>query len=215
MQPSDYPAGLSELEFLEAYYSSGLRKPSVVADSVLRSLVLAGQSDRLVLSGLVAEQLAEACRRLCAVYLALSDRRHPIARTLMGPLPREDEWVTFAQHAATFTPEQMLRELSLDDSALEAAKKLRGLGDLGELAPLVAAAESGNPMFLVPSLPSGRTPIAGWLRGTNGDGEATVVEVLLEEHEVASLADLTAELTGIARRFLGAYLEARRTAGRR
>lgn len=215
MPNDEYPGGLTELAFLEAYYASALRKPSIVADSVLRAIVLAGATERLVLSGLVAEQLAEACRRLTAVYQALGDRRHPIARTLMGPLPGKDAWVAFAQHAGTFTPEQMVRELSLDETAIGAAKKLRSMGDLGGLTSLVEASEGGTPMFLVPSTLSGRTPEFGWLSGTNGTGGAAVVEVSLEEHEVATLADLTAELTGIARGFLDSYLHARRSAGRR
>jgi hypothetical protein len=213
--PDSYPGGLSELEFVSAYHASALRKPSVVADSVLRALVLSGQGDRSMLSGLIAEQLAEACRRLAAVYHALSDRTYSVARSLMQPLPGAGEWVAFAQAAASFTPEQMLRELSLPESALDAARKLRSLDNLGVLEPYVAAAEVGALMFLVAPTASARPASHGWLAGADAEGNPVAIEVLFEEGQAAALADLTSDLTGIARSFLGAYLDARRGAGRR
>lgn len=213
--PDTYPGGLTELDFVAAYHSSALRKPSVVADSVLRSLVLSGQGDRAMLSGLIAEQLAESCRRLVAVYRALSDRTYSVARTLMQPLPGAQEWVAFAQDAGSFTPEQMLRELSLPDSALDAAAKLRSLDNLGALEPYVAAAEVGALMFLVAPTASARPASHGWLAGTDAAGNAVAIEVLFEEQQAAALADLTSDLAGIARAFLGSYLDARRGAGRR
>ncbi len=198
--------------FVEAYWSSALRKPSVVADSVLRALVLAGQSERYSLSGLIAEQLAEACRRLAAVYLALGDRRHPVAQTLLEPLPGAAAWLAFAQDAGVMTPEQMIRHLSLDESALEVATRLRGMENLGVLDAYVAAAERGSPMFLVPA-GGARGPQSGWLAGQTASGDLTAVEVLLDEGQAAALADLTADLSAIARGLLGSYLDARRTAG--
>ncbi len=213
--PDTYPGGLSELDFVAAYHSSALRKPSVVADSVLRSLVLSGQGDRAMLSGLIAEQLAEASRRLVAVYLALSDRTHPVARTLMQPLPGAKEWVAFAQDAGTLEPEQMLRHLSLPEPALDAAMKLRSLDNLGVLEPYVAAAEVGALMFLVAPTASARPPSHGWLAGADAEGRPVAIEVLFDEGQAAALADLTSDLTGVARAFLGAYLDARRGAGRR
>lgn len=209
-----YPGGLSELEFVEAYYATALRKPSVVADSVLRALVLAGQGERYVLSGLIAEQLAEACRRLTAVYGALADRRFPVAQTLLARLPGAVEWLALAQDAGSMTPEQMLRHLSLDASALEDATRLRGLDNLGALEGYVAAAAATTPMFLVRATGGSRAPLSGWLSGPDAGGGSISVEVLLEEQEAASLADLTADLASIARGFLGAYLHARHTAGR-
>ncbi|MEX0782290.1 MAG: hypothetical protein WD557_06535 [Dehalococcoidia bacterium] len=213
--PTTYPGGLSELDFVEAYCASALRKPSVVADSVLRALVLAGQNERAALSGLIAEQLAEACRRLAAVSGALSNRTHSVARTLMQPLPGAGQWMAFAQDAGTLTPEQMLRHLSLGDAALDAATKLRSLDNLGALQPYVAAVEVGALMFLLPPSRGSRAPTFGWLAGADASGEPVAIEVLLDEQEAAALADLTADLSGIARAFLGAYLDARRGAGRR
>lgn len=207
-----YPGGLSELDFVEAYLRGALRKPQVVADSLLRSLVLAGQNDRLILSGLLAEQLAEACRRLAAVHIALSDRTYPVARTLARPLPGLAAWVAFAQQAGTFTPEQLLRELSLGDDALASARTLRAQPDLGSLNELVAAAEHGSGMVLLPGVHASEC----WYAGP-GDGDAEPIAAALgtEEADAAMLADLTADLCGVARGFLGAYLDARRGAGRR
>jgi hypothetical protein len=213
--PDSYPGGLTELEFVGAYEASALRKPSVVADSVLRALVLAGQGERSMLSGVIAEQLAEACRRLAAVYLALSDRTHPVARSLIRPLPRAREWVAFAADAGTLTPEQMLRQLSLSEAALDAATKLRSLDNLGALEPYVAAAESGALMFLVAPTASARPAAHGWLAGVDQEGTPVAIEVLFDEQQAAAIADLTSDLSGIARGFLGAYLDARRGAGRR
>jgi hypothetical protein len=209
-----YPGGLAELEFVEAYCASALRKPSVVADAGLRTLVLAGQGERHALSGLIAEQLAEACRRLAAVYVALADRRHPIARALLGPLPGAEAWLALAQDAGVMTPEQTIRHLSLDDSALEFATRLRSMSNLGELGAYVAAAHGGTPMFVVPA-GGARGPQSGWLSGPAGDGGTAAVEVRLDEREAAALADLTADLCGIARGFLGTYISSRRRAGRR
>ncbi len=205
---------MTELEVVEAYWSSALRKPSVVADSALRALVLAGQSERYSLSGLIAEQVSEACRRLAAVYLALGDRRHPVAQTLFGPLPGATEWLAFAQDAGVMTPEQMIRYLSLDESALEIAQRLRGMENLGALDAYVAAAEGGSAMFLVPA-GGARGPRSAWLAGQSVSGELVAVEVLLDEGQAAAMADLTADLCAIARGLLGSYLDARRTAGRR
>lgn len=208
--PEAYPAGLRELDFVEAYWASVLKKPSAVADSALRGLVLAGQAERAMLAGLIAEQLAEACRRLAAVWVALADRRYPVARILAAPLPGVDAWRGLAQDAGSLSPEQILRHLSLDDSALDAATRLRGLDVLADLEPYVAAAEAGSPMFLVPSNGS-RVPEVGCLAG---HGEASqAVEVYLDERSAAGLADLASEVTTVSRSFLGAYLAARRGAG--
>lgn len=210
MDESPYPGGLRELDFVEAYLRGALRKPQVVADSLLRSLVLAGQSDRLILSGLLAEQLAEACRRMVAVYEALSDRRYPVARTLAGPLPGFERWQGFIQVAATFTPEQMLRELSLGDDALPAARNLRAQPDLAAVSDIVASAAGGGGMVLIPP---GREAECWYASG--GPGLPIASSLGTDESDAASLADLTADLCGIARGFLGSYLDARRGAGRR
>ena len=215
MRDLAYPGGLSELDFVATYASSTLRKPQVVADSALRTLVLATRADRIVLTGLVAEQLAEACRRLTAIYVALSNRQHSIAKWLLGPLPGVEAWQEMIQDAGMLTPEQILRHLSLDDSALEYAERLRGQPDLGALTDLVAAASTGGGMLLVPWLESHRGPIEIHYAGCSVDGNNGASALVgVEESDAAHLADLTADMSSIARGFLDTYLGSRRTAGR-
>lgn len=215
MEGVTYPGGLSELDFVQAYCDSTLRKPQVAADSALRALVNAAAVDRLMLAGLLADQVAEACRRLAAVHGALADRRFPVARSLMGPLPGAAAWRAFAQQAGTFTPEQMLRELSLADSALDAARKLRAQPSLGQLDGLVEAAEAGSAMLVVPPYDTRRVPTEILFAGITREGGSAAVVLGAGEGDAATLADITADLCGIARSFLQAYLGSRRTAGRR
>ncbi|MBI2767818.1 MAG: hypothetical protein HYX53_18130 [Chloroflexi bacterium] len=211
-----YPGDLGELAFVESYANGALRKPQVVADALLRSLVLSGQNDRLILLGLLAEQLAEACRRLTAVHGGLADRRFPLARVLAGPLPGRDEWTLFVQQAATFTPEQMVRDLSLGEDALPSAQRLRAQPDLAALGGLVGAAEGGSAMLLLPPVGSrDGGPASCWFAGIDRGGEPVAAVLGSTEGDAATLADLTADICGIARGFLGSYLDARRNAGRR
>ncbi len=208
-----YPGALSELDFVECYSQSTLRKPQVAADSALRTLVLASQGDRVLLVGLVAEQLAEAARRLVAVHDALADRTRNIARSLSAPLPGIEAWISFIQGAASCPAEEMLRRLNLNETALDAAVRLRAQPDLSSITPLVAASASLNAMILVPGLDGRRAPNE-LLLATGGTG-TTAVALGVREEDAAMLADITADLSSIARGFLGAYLSARRGAGRR
>ncbi len=213
MAANPFPGGLSELEFVESYWRSALKKPQMAADSTLRSLVFAEAGDRAILTGLIAQELAEACRRLVAVSAALADRRISVARSLLQPLPGVTEWTAFIQQAATFTPEQMLRELSLDSSAMPHATSLRAQSDLAALSGLVAAAEAGNPMLLLPPGGNRNVPSECWFAGIGHDGEPFAASFGVEEQDAANLADLTADLSSIARGFLATYLSARQAAG--
>ena len=214
-EPTALPGGLSELEFVEAYVRSALTKPQMAADAALRALVFAAESERAILAGLIGQELGEACRRLVAVYDALSDRTYSVARSLLRPLPGVPEWKTFIHHAAIFTPEQIVRQMSLGDDALQHARVLRGQPDLHLLTGLVAAAATGNSMLLIPGLGQRNVPDECWFAGVNGDGETFTASFGASETDAANLADLTADLSGIARGFLGSYLDARRGAGRR
>lgn len=208
-----FPGDLSELDFVEAYWRAALKKPQMAADSALRALVFAEAGDRAILTGLIAQELAEACRRMVAVHGALSDRRISIARSLLQPLPGAEAWIAFVQQAGTFSPEQMLRELNLGDQALEAARQLRAQPGLADLTSLVAAAETGNAMLLIPN---GR-PVAEecWLAGVNNVAEPVASSFGASEPDATGLADLVADLSSIARGFLGTYLGHRRSAGKR
>lgn len=209
-----FPGNMSELDFVEAYAKSALRKPQMAADAALRTLVFSDSGDRAILVGLIAQELAEACRRLVAVYAALSDRTHTVARSLLRPLPGQSDWMRFVQRAATISPEQMLRELSIGSDALEAAQLLRSQPELGELAGLVAAAETGNPMLLIPDLARRHVAEECWLAGIDSSGEPIASSFGSSEGDATTLADITADISTIARDFLMSYLNARRGAGR-
>jgi hypothetical protein len=208
-----YPGELSELEFVESYARTALRKPEMAADAALRALVFSDSGDRAILTGLIGLELAEAARRLVAVYDALADRRFPVARSLLRPLPGVEEWRVFVHRAATFAPEQTLRELGLGDSALEHARALRGQPSLPDLEGLVAAAATGNPMLLAPN--AGRRNVIEecWFSGVDPEGQPFAIAFGAGENDAANLADLTGDLCRIARGFLTSYLEGRRGAG--
>ena len=207
-----FPGGLSELQFVEAYWRSALKKPQMAADSALRALVFSDSAGRALLTGLIASELVEACRRLVAVHTALSDRRFSIAQTLLRPLPGAAEWAAFVHQAGTFTPEQMLRELSLGEDALEHAEHLRSQPALADFTAMISAAETGNAMLLTPN---GRNVADEcWLGGVDSNGESVASSFGTSESEATTLADVTADLSAIARGFLGAYLGHRLDAGR-
>jgi hypothetical protein len=215
VQQHPYPAGLSELEFLDIYERSALRKPQVAADAALRTLVLAGTSDRVTLTALIAQQFVEAARRLVAVHEALGNRREPVALALTRPLPGAAEWRDFAQRAGTLEPEDMLRNLALNETARPSAELLRRQPDLGQFTELIRACETGSEMLLVRESNGSRAPVEFWLAGIGRDGEPAQAAIGTAEDDAAMFADLTADLSSVARGFLGAYLGARRTDGRR
>jgi hypothetical protein len=215
MYPVTFPGGLSELEFVNVYARSALRKPQLAADAALRALVFAESGERAILTGLIGCELAESCRRLVAVYNALSDRRYSIARTLLRPLPGVEEWQEFIHWAAILSPEQTLRELSLPDDALPHATLLRSQPDLPGLTSLVAAACTGNAMLLVPGLDRRQVPTESWVTGVGDEGECISSSFGAGEMDAIALADLTGDFSSIARGFLMSYLGARYNAGRR
>lgn len=208
-----YPGELSELDFVESYARTALRKPEMAADAALRTLVFSESGDRAILTGLIGLELAEAARRLVAVYDALADRRYPVAQSLLRPLPGVEEWRTFVHRAATFAPEQTLRELGIGDSALPHAVALRGQPSLPDLEGLVAVASTGNPMLLAPGIGQRNIIEECWFAAVDGAGNPFVNPFGAGENDAANLADVTGDLCRIARGFLLAYLEGRRGAG--
>ena len=211
---ASFPGNMSELGFVEAYAKSAVRKPQMAADAALRALVFSESGDRAILAGLIAQELAEACRRLVAVYEALSDRTHSVARSLLRPLPGLAQWADFVQRAATISPEQMLRELAIGEDALRAAQLLRAQPELGELSGLVAAAETGNPMLLIPDLARRQVAEECWLAGVDASGEPIASSFSASEGDATTLADIPADISTIARDCLLSYVNARRGAGR-
>ncbi len=208
-----FPGDLSELDFVEAYARSTLRKPEMAADAALGRLVFAEAGDRAILGGLIGLELAEGCRRLVAVHRALFDRTYPVARTLSSPLPGLAEWREFTHRVATAAPEQLVRDLALSEEVLGAAQDLRSQPSLPDLDGLIAAAASANPMLIIPNGTPGRIASECWFSGTDASGQVFTSAFAADEGAAASLADLTADLCRIARRFLLDYVRTRRGAG--
>lgn len=208
-----YPGDLSELDFVEAYARSTLRKPEMAADAALGRLVFAELGDRAILAGLIGLELAEACRRLVAVHGALFDRVYPVARTLSAPLPGLEQWRSFTHRIAVASPEQTLRDLALSDGAMQAARDLRSQPSLPDLDGLVAAAASANPMLIIPTATPGGIASECWFSGSDAAGQVFTSAFAADEGAAASLADLTADLCRIARGFLLDYVRSRRGAG--
>lgn len=215
MTQPGFPGGLSELEFVEAYCAAAVLKPSAAADAALHALVFADTIDRPLLVGAIAHELTEAALRLVAVFEALSDRRYSVGRSLMKPLPGIEQWSSFIQYAAIFSPEQMVRELSLGDDALPYAESLRGQSNLADYTGLIAAAAARNGILLIPQSQRYPGPTECWYAGLDADGEPTAASFETSEHHAAGLADVTGDLTNIAHGFLSCYLATRRSTARR
>jgi hypothetical protein len=208
MNADTYPGGLSELRFVETYWRLTLRKPQVGADAALRAMVTAGAADRGPLVGVLASHAGEAARRLVAVYEALDDRTYPIARRLQGPLPGRAAWDSFTATVMALQPSQLAWRLGVGEDGLEALERMRSMGDLGWIGPCVSASEEGALLIDGPGEHSDGIAIAR--AGTSADQP-----LRLREDDAAALADATADMTSVARGLLGAYLDARRMAGRR
>ena len=209
MAETSYVAGLTEIRFLEEYERTVLSKPQMVADAALKALAFAPPYERPALVGMLAEQLVEAALRLTAVFEALDDRRVSIAEHLRGPLPGVEAWVALAQLAGTAEPEGVVRRLALDEGAVESATQLRGL-PIPEWLPALIEASTAPDSLAMPA-PIDQLAITG----TNAEGERLEVRLAAGENDTVAMADLIADLCSVARGFLGAYLQARRSLGQR
>ncbi len=200
-----------DLEFLRRYEATTLWKPQVVADNVLTGIFLADTTYRAPLAALLLQESVEAARRLAAVWHALADRSMPVARRLRAPLPGPEGWSALASAVGmTEAPEDILRTLGLDESALESATELLEFGGLTWFTDAIRASESGPPdVTVIPGQPA----TLQWV-GHDGAGEPVRVHVLLEDDRVIALGDATGDFVTWARDFLGAYMDAR-TAARR
>lgn len=204
MRPvAEYPGGLSEREFLQAYHRSTLRLPQVATDSLLRSMVTAAEADRPPLLAALGLMAGLAARHLTAVSLALSERTRPVAVQLLRPLPGADAWREFLQRIATRAPAVVAGDLGLSPGGNPYAERLRSLGDLTWLTPLVAVSERHG--FLL--APVGQWRPAGDVWPVVDDAASVSPSVVLRDEDAATLAETTVELTAVARGFLGVYLE--------
>ena len=201
---SDYPGARSELEWIERYTDSALRKPQVATDTVLSSLFLADAGHRPALIQLIVQELVESARRLNAVWLALATRTRPVGRTLLEPLPGADDWEAFATAVQGVPAHDIVRTLALDDSALQTAGELAETPDLDWYARLIRCYEGGPPAWLtIASTPDRTTLLAV---GPARDGGEVLLPLELSEDDAVALADATGDFAGFARDLLGTHL---------
>src|SRR5690606_23881242 len=166
---------------------------------------------RAPLAALLLQESVEAARRLAAVWHALADRSMPVVRRLRAPLPGPEGWSALASAVGmTEAPEDILRTLGLDESALESATELLEFGGLTWFTDAIRASEAGPPDVTVTP---GQPATLQWV-GHESGGERVTVHVLLEDDRVIALGDATGDFVTWARDFLGAYLDARTGANR-
>ena len=77
-----------------------------------------------------------------------------------------------------------------------------------------AAAEPGSPMLLIPDLGKRQVAEECWLAGVDSEGDPITSSFGASEGDATTLADITADISTIARDFLMSYVAARRGAGR-
>ena len=209
MADEQLPGNLAEIDFLHAYLTHGLRKPQIVADNVLTGIFLTDVRYRGALTALLVQEAIEAARRLAAVWVALTDRTRPVARTLAGPLPGADAWLRLAraveEAAAAEHPAALLRMMSIDDSALQSAQELCAFEGLARFEVPLRVYAPGPPVV---TLKSG-APGMLLLSNVASNGEPVEAKMALTDEQIVALGDSTGDFTTWASDFLGAYLEGR------
>ena len=209
MPDQQLPGNLAEIDFLHAYLTHGLRKPQIVADNVLTGIFLTDVRYRGALTALLVQEAVEAARRLAAVWVALTDRARPVARTLAGPLPGADAWLTLAraveEAAAAEHPAALLRMMSIDDSALQSAQELCAFEGLARFEVPLRVYAPGPPVVTVKS----GAPGTLLLSNVAANSEPVEAKMALSDEQIVALGDSTGDFTTWAGDFLGAYIEGR------
>jgi hypothetical protein len=199
-----------ELTFLRAYEATTLTKPQVVADNVLTGIFLADTAHRAALASLLLQEAVEAARRLSAVWQALSSRSTPVVDVLRAPLPNVSRWEALAAAVeGVEDPAEVLRVLGIDDSARESADEMLEFTGLSWFSNAIRTFEAGPAAF---TLEPG-TPLTVVATGHDRSGARAETRVLLEDDRVIALGDATGDFVTWARDFLGAYMDARESAG--
>jgi hypothetical protein len=207
-------AAHDDLVFLRAYESATLMKPQIVADNVLTGIFLADTSHRAALSALLLQESVEAARRLAAVWHALADRSRPIVAALSQPLPDAARWDAFAQAVAdAAAPAALLRAINVDDSAMQSAEEMLEFAGLSWFANAIRTFEAGPPAVTLAPAEAG-TSASIRVRGTDRAGTPAETTVWLEDDRVIALGDATGDFVTWSRDFIGAYIDARESAGR-
>ena len=208
-----YPGNLSEAEFLTAYAGHALRKPQVVADNVLTGIFLTDVRYRGALTALLVQESVEAARRLAAVWVALTDRTRPVARSLAGPLPDTSAWVRFARAvedaAIAEHPAALLRAMAIDDSALQSVEELCAFQGLARFEVPMRVYEPGPPTATVSGTNPGALRLSNTTPNATGTGDPIEARMSLSDEQIIALGDATGDFTAWAGDFLGAYIEGR------
>ena len=194
-----FPVGLDEKQFLELWCNSLIPKPQVIADLILKSFPFAMPSDKPTLVSVLVVQVVEASLRLVAVNSALADRSKSVALNLLKPLPNQSDWEEFVQSVGNLDPVQLLAHLNVGEEALPSAELLCSQSGFSFISQMISVAGSGEGVF-IPQRDNANVVFSL-------DGNA--ISVSTDELEVVSLADLTADLSSIAKGFLLAYMQAR------
>ena len=194
-----FPVGLDEKLFLELWCNSLLPKPQVIADLILKSFPFAMPSDRPALVSVLVVQVVEASLRLVAVNNALADRSENVAVNLTKSLPSQSDREEFVQFAGNLDPIQVLAHLNVGEEALPSAELLCSQNEFSVISQLISVVDSGDVVFIP------QRDNANVVFSLDGN----MISVSTDELEVVSLADLTANLSFIAKGFLLAYMQAR------
>jgi hypothetical protein len=194
-----FPVGLDEKLFLELWCNSLLPKPQVIADLILKSFPFAMPSDRPALVSVLVVQVVEASLRLVAVNSALADRSKSVALNLLKPLPSQSDWEEFVQSVENLDPVQILAHLNVGEEALPSAELLCSQSGFSFISQMISVVGSGEVVF-IPQRDNANVVFSL-------DGNA--ISVSTDELDVVSLADLTADLSSVAKGFLSAYMQAR------
>ena len=193
-----FPVGIDEKLFLELWCNSLLPKPQVIADLILKSFPFAMPSDRPALVSVLVVQVVEASLRLVAVNSALADRSKSVALNLLKPLPSQSDWEEFVQSVGNLDPVQVLAHLNIGEEALPSAELLCSQSGFSFISQMISVVGSGEVVF-IPQRDNANVVFSL-------DGNA--ISVSTDELEVVSLADLTADLSSVAKGFLLAYMQA-------
>jgi hypothetical protein len=204
---NEYPAG-SELAFLRAYDDGSLRRIEVVSDALLERIFRADDSHRAVLAAQLLTELAEAARRLLAVCTALRDRTVPVGRALLAPLPTAEDWLAFADAVVDAHPDDLVRAMGLDETAIDSAAELASITDLARHADVIRVHEAGPPISTIEPGDQGQPPVLT-LTGFDHAGARHAFRLPLNESRVIGLADATGHLVALARDFLLTHVELR------
>jgi len=143
------------------------------------------------------------------VWVALTDRTRPVARSLAGPLPDASAWVRFAraveEAAIAEHPAALLRAMAIDDSALQSVEELCAFEGLARFEVPMRVYEPGPPTATV----SGSNPGTLLLSNTTAVGDPIEARMSLSDEQIVALGDATGDFTAWAGDLLGAYIEGR------